>query len=170
MASAAFISTEALVQNSLINGNVEDSILTVVIDRTQRAAIEPLIGTSLYNRLIAGIIADDLNPDEKTLLDDYISQVMYTACDVRAVVPVLFQTRNKAVSKGTDPTATPVQISEATKVTDEMRTDVNVAKKRLVGYLLDNCKDYPEYDQAECSYEFMPPSKNKEQGKFIFIT
>jgi len=170
MASAAFISTEALVQNSLINGNVEDSILTVVIDRTQRAAIEPLIGTSLYNRLIAGIIADDLNPDEKTLLDDYISQVMYTACDVRAVIPVLFQTRNKAVSKGTDPTATPVQISEATKVTDEMRTDVNVAKKRLVGYLLDNCELYPEYDSAECSHEFMPPSKNKEQGKFIFIT
>ena len=49
MADAAFISTKSLVDNSFINGNVEDSILTVLIDRTQRAAIEPLIGTSLYN-------------------------------------------------------------------------------------------------------------------------
>jgi len=169
MADAAFISTKSLVDNSFINGNVEDSILTVLIDRTQRAAIEPLIGTSLYNRLTAGIIADDLNADEVTLLDDYISQVMYTACDVRAVVPITMQTRNKAVNKGTDPTAQPIQLTEVTKVTEEMRTDVRVAKTRLVGYLLDNCKLYPEYDQAECSYEFMPPQKNKANGKRIYI-
>ena len=169
MADAAFISTKTLVDNSYINGNVEDSILRVLIDRTQRAAIEPLIGTSLYNRLTEGIIANDLNANEKKLLDQYISHVMYTTCDVRAVVAVTYQTRNKAVNKGTYPTAQPVQLTEVTKVTEEMRTDVTVAKTRLVGYLLDNCELYPEYNQAECSYEFMPPQKNKSNGKRIYI-
>ena len=92
---AAFINTAQLKQIGLINGNVEDSDLRVVIQRAQVSEIQPLIGTSLYERLSEGIEANDLNANEVILMDKYIVPLMAIFCDRRAIDVTTYQIRNK---------------------------------------------------------------------------
>lgn len=179
MKDPAFISVKSLTDNSFINGNVEDSIIRVVIDRAQRAVVRPLIGTSLYKRLLVGIEFDfvptsgpgpELNANELTLLNDYIAPLLQVACDERAVKPINWQTRNKSVSAGTDPTATPASISEVDVVTEAMKEDVVVAKRDLWGYLKDNCDLFPEFDEGECNFENIKPQRTQPIGQTIYMT
>ena len=170
MIDAAFVSTTNLKQNALINGNVEDSVLRVVIVRQQRLVVRPLLGTSLYKRLVAGITADDLNADEKELLDEYIAPLMYVCCDRAAINATTYQLRNKAASKGTDKDFAPISESENLRLDNSIRPSIVSEQNTLIGYMLDNCDLYPEYNNAECSYEMKPPSTTNAKGYPFYMT
>jgi hypothetical protein len=160
----AFINTADLKELGLINGNVEDSILRVVIQRVQRSTVRPILGTSLYKRICQGIEGSDLNADEITLMDDYVIPLMVVACDRKSINATNYQIRNKAVSKGVDPALQAVSESENLRLDNDIRQDITIAKNELIGYLLDNCDLYPEYDSGECNYENIQPQKRKRGG------
>jgi len=166
---AAFINTAQLKKLGLINGNVEDSDLRVIIQRAQTTEIQPLIGTSLYNRIVSGINSDDLNANERLLMDDYILPLMVLLCDRRAINVTTYQIRNKTTGKGVDENITPVTESENLRLDNQIRQDAKVPTSKLVGYLLDNCDLYPEYDSEECNYENIQPQKRKTAGRNIFF-
>ena len=170
MADAPFISVANLTENSLINGNVEGSILKVVIIRQQRLVVRPLLGTSLYKRLSTGITADDLNADEITLLNEYIAPLLYVCCDRAAINPTTYQIRNKSTSKGTDKDFDTVSESENLRLDNSIRPSITDEQNTLIGYMIDNCELYPEYNNAECSYENRPPSKQKSKGTNFYLT
>ena len=69
---AYMIDTDDLKEIALINKNVEDSIINVVIQRVQKGVVRPVLGTALYDRLLTGIDADDLNSDEIELMENYV--------------------------------------------------------------------------------------------------
>lgn len=167
---AAFINTAQLKQLGLLQGNVEDSLLRVAIQRAQSTEILPLTGTSLYKRLVAGIEADDLTANERTLMDDYVLPALVLMCDRRAINATTYQIRNKTTGKGVDENITPVSESENLRLDNQMRQDIKVAVSKLVGYLLDNCDLYPEYDSGECNYENIQPQKKQTVGRNIFFT
>ena len=164
---AAFINTDQLKKLGLINGNVEDSDLRVIIQRAQVSEIQPLIGTSLYNRISTGIDDNDLNTDERLLMDDYIIPLMVVLCDRRAINVTTYQIRNKTTGKGVDENITPVTESENLRLDNQIRHDTKVPTAKLVGYLLDNCDLYPEYDSEECNYENIRPQKKKSSVRNI---
>lgn len=166
---ASLISTQALKDRSFIHGNVEDSILRVVIVRVQDTVVEPAIGTLLFKRLLAGIEADDLNEDEITLMDDYIVPVMISGCDERAIDAVTYQTRNKTVGLSRDENITPVNESENNRVSDRLKSELNTYLARLVGYLKDNCDLYPEYKNFICSNENIRPTKRVNRSNISFL-
>ncbi|NOQ49398.1 MAG: hypothetical protein GQ553_01850 [Nitrosomonadaceae bacterium] len=170
MADAAFISTANLKKEGLINGNVEDSILRVVIQRVQRSVVRPLLGTSLYNRIVTGITDDDLNADEKVLMDDYVTPLMVVACDRASIDATNYQIRNKSVSTGVDADFKSVTESENLRLDNSIRQSITIEQNTLIDYLLDNCDLYPEYNNAECSYEMKPPSTRKSKGNSFYMT
>lgn len=170
MADAAFISTGNLKREGLINGNVEDTILRVVIQRVQRSVVRPLLGTSLYNRIVTGITDDDLNADEKTLMDDYVTPLMVVACDRASIDATNYQIRNKSVSTGVDKDFKSVTESENLRLDNSIRQSITIEQNTLIDYLLDNCDLYPEYKNSECSYEMKPPSTKKAKGNSFYLT
>ena len=167
---SAFITAEKLKLIGLINGNVEDSILRVVIQRVQRSVVRPLLGTSLYNRISTGITDNDLNADEITLMDDYVTPLMVVACDRASIDATNYQIRNKSVSTGTDKDFKAVTESENLRLDNSIRDSITIEQNTLIGYLLDNCDLYPEYNNAECSYEKRPPSTKRSTGKNFYLT
>jgi hypothetical protein len=160
----AFINTSDLKELGLINGNVEDSILRVVIQRVQRSVVRPILGTSMYKRICAGINDNDLNSDEVTLMDDYVIPLMVVASDRKSINATNYQIRNKNVGKGTDPNLQSVTESENLRLDNDIRLDIKIAKNELIGYLLDNEDLYPEYKSSECNYENIQPQKSKTKG------
>ena len=100
--NAYLITTAKVKKIAYIQGNVEDSFLSITIKRVQDNIIQPLIWTSLYKRLLAGITANDLNSDEQTLLNDYIAPCIASACDYKIIYPLATKTRNKTVGSNQD--------------------------------------------------------------------
>lgn len=166
---AYLIDSDDLKAISLINNNVEDSIIRVTIQRVQKSIVRPILGTLLYKRLIQGIEDNDLNSDEITLLEDYIAPLMAAACDRKAINHTTYQIRNKTTGKGLDQNITAVDQGENLRLDNDIREDIEVAKADLIGYLKDNCGKYPEYQNPEVSYENKAPLKSKKFNGISFI-
>ena len=146
-----FIDTYDLKTVGLINYNVEDSILRVIIQRVQRAVVRPIIGCNLYDRLTAGITANDLNADELVLMNKYIIPLMACACDRKAINATTYEIRSKTTGTARDEHMQPVTESENNKFDADLRQDITVAKNDLIQYLCKNASLYPDYDHCSCS-------------------
>jgi len=145
MSTALLINAYDLKQISLIHGNVEDSILTPTIRIVQDTMIEPIIGTSLYTRLLEGIDADDLNADEIILMDTYITPVMAMGCNIETVVHTTYQIRNKTTGITNDEFIRGISESEVSRLQDNFRGKFEHYRQKLIQYLKYNSSLYPEY-------------------------
>lgn len=130
---------------SLTNGNVEDSIIRVTIQRVQRHVLQPVLTKPLYERLLEGVEDNDLNPDEVVLLEKYIQPYLACECDRKIINNVTYQIRNKAVNKGADQYANPVTESENLRLDNSIRGDIEASRKLLLDYLEENKDLFPEY-------------------------
>ena len=66
------VSEQRLKQWTQLDDNVRLNEITPHILQAQDIYIQNLIGTKLFTRLKAGVIADDLTADEDLLLNDYV--------------------------------------------------------------------------------------------------
>ena len=63
MATALFIKREDLVRNSILDGNVDTDKFIQFIKIAQQMHIQNYLGTDLYNKISADIIAGTLSGD-----------------------------------------------------------------------------------------------------------
>jgi hypothetical protein len=130
---------------SLTNTNVEDSIVRVTIQRVQRHVLQPVLTKPLYERFLQGVEDNDLNSDEVELLERYIQPYLACECDRKIINNTTYQIRNKAVNKGTDQYANPVNESENLRLDNSIRGDIEASRKLLLDYLIENKDLFPEY-------------------------
>ena len=76
MATALFITPTDLKQNSLIDGNVDTDKFIQFIKISQQIHIQNYLGTALYDKISADIIADSLTGNYLTLVRDYIKDML----------------------------------------------------------------------------------------------
>lgn len=167
--NAYLITTANVKKLTYIQGNVADDILSITIKRVQDNIIQPIIGTSLYKRLLAGITANDLNADEQTLLNDYIAPCIASACDYKIIYPLANKTRNKTVGSNNDEIMSTATLEAQTQLRNEYRKDFEPYRLALIGFLKDNEQDYPEYYNWVCSFENRPPDKGHTKTNIRFL-
>ena len=167
--NAYLITTANVKKIAYIQGNVEDAILSITIKRVQDNIIQPIIGTSLYKRLLAGITANDLNEDEQTLLDDYIAPCIASACDYKIIYPLANKTRNKTVGSNNDEIMSTATLEAQTQLRNEYRKDFEPYRLALIGYLKDNETLFPEYYNWVCSFENIAPDKGRTKTNIRFL-
>lgn len=168
--NAYLINSYNLKIKGYIHENVDDSILSTLIIRVQDTMLMPIIGTRLFKRLLEGVNNDDLNADEVTLVDDYITPFIVSACDYRSVNALTYQIRNKTVGITTDEHIRGVDSNEREDFKDDLRKDWQHYRNQLIGYLKDNYTLYPEYENPNVSHEYKAPEKlggNKSTIRFI---
>ena len=76
MAYVLFISEDKLKDSTAINMNVSVDLLLPYVLQAQRIYCEPKLGTPLYQKLEAEITAGTLAGAYKTLVDDYIGDML----------------------------------------------------------------------------------------------
>ena len=96
MALAILISEQRVKQLTNLDDNVRVEEVTPFIIQSQDLYLQDRIGTKFYERLKNGVIASDLNADEKALLNDYIAP-MLAHYSVYLMLPGL---KYKLVDKG----------------------------------------------------------------------
>ena len=76
MATALFINRTDLVKNSIIDGNVDTDKFIQFIKIAQQIDIQNLLGTDLYNKISADIVAGTLSGNYLSLVNTYVQPTL----------------------------------------------------------------------------------------------
>jgi hypothetical protein len=155
------VDIKAIKKVAFTGGNVEDTMIASTLLRIQDIILQPILGTTFYKRLLQGVEDEDLNTDERHLINEYIFNVLVASVDLRILKPLSFKIKAKGAVTLRDEHATPLTNTERAEFEDELRNDLEVYKNSLIGYLKVNCTLFPEYDNWICSFENVPPTQRQ---------
>ena len=159
-----FLSVDYLRDNTVINGNVDSEILEPFIVNAQNVHIETIVGTKLYNSIIASIEADTLAGVDKTLIDDYIQPALIQWALYEALPFINYKLTNKSIATKSSDNSEAVALDELHYLRTAVRDVAEYMSERATMYLKANETLYPlYYDNVECD-EIKPNKTNYFSG------
>ena len=152
MAYVLFISEQKLKESTAINLNVDTELLLPYVRQAQKLYVEPKLGTQLNQKLkdliTAGTIGDVANAAYKTLLEDYIGDMLPNWAFYHAVPFLRFKIENGNIYSKTSETGTALSTEEAQHLREEIRNTSEYYTERMISYLTNNTSLFPEYGQS----------------------
>ena len=149
MTNILLISEDYIKTNSGLNENVWGSYLTPAIREAQDMRLQSVIGTNLYKSILNQIDTDTLQPQYKTLLDDYI-QVFLMYQTISDLVPIIgVKLTNLGVVVSNDEHLTNLSQGERDLVQNYYLERADFYCRRLQEYLLANREKYPELKHCD---------------------
>ena len=143
------ISEDKLKDSTAINMNVDVEFLLPYVRIAQKKYIETKLGTNLYEAIktmiSAGTIGIPANANYKTLLDDYIADVLVHYAFYEVLPFLRYKVQNNNVVSKTADNSTPLTRAEAQDLRSEISNTAQFYTERLVDYLCNNNNLFPEY-------------------------
>ena len=121
MATALFISRTDLVKNSIIDGNTDSDKFIQFIKIAQEIDIQNYLGTDLYNKISADIIAGTLTGDYLNLVNDYVQPMLIWWAQVNYLPYAAYQIKNGGVFKHTSENSESVSKNEVDYLVEKAR-------------------------------------------------
>jgi hypothetical protein len=140
------IKLEAVKERSTIHLNFDDKLLAPEIKAAQDQQLEPVLGSGLYARLLQGVDAKDLSPDEKNLLDNYVANVVIHYVLAALPMSASFQFFTKGVVRQTDQNAELPSMADLIQLSAWYTDRAEFYAQRLIKYLKKNRGKFPQYD------------------------
>lgn len=164
MVTAYFVSEAWIKDNTPINQNVEISMIAPFIGAAQDVKIQPSIGTALYNRLMTGIVNNNLTGNEITLLQLIRPSLAYWTL-ATALPFVANQVRNAGVVKVKSENTESSTKAEVDGLVAAAQNMAQFYMERVLRYLCDNGSSFPEYSSSD---DMAPNSQSPYTGGFLF--
>lgn len=140
-----FISVQGIKDRTGLHANVDEKLVLPEIKTAQDMYILPTLGSTLYNRLQAGITANNLNANEVILLNNYLADCLIYYVMSELPMGLSYQFYNKGLlRKSGDNTENP-SMQDMIDVANRYRTRAEFYKQRMIKYLRQNNTLYPEY-------------------------
>jgi len=149
MSYVLFISEAKLKDSTAINLNVDVSILNPYLRQAQKLYVETKLGTDLNQKLKDLIIADTVgdvgNEAYKTLLDDYIGDMLPNYALYHAIPFLRFKIENGNIYSKTSETGTALTTEESQHLREEVLNTAQYYTERMIDYICNNTSLFPEY-------------------------
>jgi len=150
MSYVLFISEAKLKDSTAINLNVSTDLLLPYVLQAQKLYVETKLGTTLYKKLesliTAGTIGNVGNEAYKTLVDDYIGDMLPNWAFYHAIPFLRFKIENGNIYSKTSETGTALSTEEAQHLREEVRNTAEYYTERLIDYVTNNTTSFPEYN------------------------
>lgn len=143
-----FLSIETWTEYGYTDTNTDPKKLLPTILAVQEDYIEPVLGTTLYRKLISDIKGTGLTGLYKTLMDDYILITMISYCDWKATFHTTDQITNKTTGKNNDEHIRANDLGANNNLRDELIKTAVTRKNKIKTFLCDNWDNIPELSQA----------------------
>jgi hypothetical protein len=143
-----FISVDTIKDRTGLHVNVDPKLVFPDILYAQDAYILPALGTALYERLQDGIECGDLNCDEETLLNAYITPCLVYYVMSELPMALSYQFYNKGVVRKSGDNQTEPSASDLADVANRYSARAEFYKQRLIKFLKQESQasaKYPEY-------------------------
>lgn len=167
MQKVKFISTTYFKSNTTVQGNVDDDIIIPFIYRAQDIDLQQVLGTTFYNRLKEGVVNNNLNSDEDTLLRTYIQPMLVDYTLYYLIPHISYKFTNKAVSQQNSEFSNPSDLADIKYIRQSVRDMAEFYRERLVTYLCDYDSLFPEYVNPDSKENLKKSSKSYFNGVYI---
>tara|TARA_R110000782_G_scaffold88914_1_gene171240 strand:- start:323 stop:823 length:501 start_codon:yes stop_codon:yes gene_type:complete len=165
MATALFISRTDLVKNSIIDGNVDTDKFIQYIKISQEIHIQNYLGSKLYDKISADIVAGTLTGDYLTLVSDYLQPMLIHYAMTDYLPFAAYQIKNGGVFKHSSENSETVSKGEIDFLTQKQRDFAEYYTRRFVDYICFNSTKFPEYDSNVDSDVY--PSKKTNSSNWV---
>jgi hypothetical protein len=145
MATALFISRTDLVKNTILDGNVDTDKFIQFIKIAQDIHIRNYLGSKLYNKIGADIIAGSLSGAYLTLVNTYVQPMLIHYAMVDYLPFAAYQVKNAGVFKHISENAESVSKSEVDYLVNKEREFSEYYTRRMIDYVTYNISSFPEY-------------------------
>ena len=112
----------------------------------QQVEVQNLLGTDLYNKISADIIADTLSGDYLNLVNNYVQPTLIWFAQMTYIPFAAYQIKSGGVFKHSSETAQNVDKNEVDYLVAKAREYANYYSTRMVDYLCFNDNLFPEYN------------------------
>jgi hypothetical protein len=145
MAYVLFISESKLKDSTAINLNVDVDILLPFVREAQKLYVETALGTDLTQYLKDEIVAGTLAGADKTLVDDYIGDMLPGYSLYHAIPYLRFKVENGNIYSKTSENGTPLSTEESQHLREEVLNTASYYRERLIDYIRNNLASFPTY-------------------------
>tara|TARA_R110000824_G_scaffold219188_3_gene406006 strand:+ start:297 stop:854 length:558 start_codon:yes stop_codon:yes gene_type:complete len=163
MAYVLFISESKLKDSTAINLNVDVDILLPFVREAQKLYVETALGTDLTQHLKDEIIAGTLAGADKTLVDDYIGDMLPGYSLYHAIPYLRFKVENGNIYSKTSETGTALSTEEAQHLREEVLNTASYYRERMIDYIRNNTASFPAYS-TNSGAEVSPSTENYYAG------
>ena len=149
MSYVLFISEQKLKDSTAINLNVSTDLLLPYVRQAQKLYVEPKLGTDLTQKLkdliVAGTLGNVGNEAYKTLVDDYIGDMLPNWAFYHAVPFLRFKIENGNIYSKTSETGNALSTEESQSLREEVSNTAQYYTERMIEYVTNNLSSFPEY-------------------------
>jgi len=156
---ALFISEKYIKENSIVDENTDYKKILPTIWQCQIQYVQNILGTKLYEDLKVKVIAGTIAGNDKVLLDDYISDCLLYWCEYELQIPLLYEFRNKNVSKQRSNNSELISTKESQRIENRFKAKAQFFSDRLSTYLCANDTLYPLF-MTETETDEVKPTNN----------
>lgn len=154
-----FITEQTFKERTGASNNIDGKQLFPMIKVAGDIFIQPALGSKLYSRLQSGVDADNLTINEKTLLDDYITDTLIWYTMSMLPMSMGFQLFSKgflqkSADESTAPSRADLELIEA-----KYKSMAEFYKTRMIGYLQENYTLFYEYINTGSAYDTIFPEQ-----------
>ena len=146
MATALFIKREDLVRSTALGGNVDTDKFIQWIKVAQEIHIQNYLGTDLYNKITADIIAGTLAGNYLSLVNTYIQPMLIHFAMMEYLPFAAYTIANGGVYKHNSENSTSVEKGEVDFLVEKERKIAEYYTQRFVDYMSFNQDLFPEYN------------------------
>lgn len=164
-----FISEETLKNESLINLNTDNRLLTSAIKSAQMENILPIIGSDLFVQIQNQISGNTVSSANQTLLESYIQPALIYYSAAKAIPFIHFQLRNGGVNKLVGDTIQPAELNEIDYLVNSLTNTAEFHAKRLIDYLKANESVYPLFMSPTSNKDTIQPNKSNVYSTGMYI-
>ena len=161
MAFILFISEAKLKDSTAINLQVDTDLLLPYVRQAQKLYVESKLGTQLNEKLKTliknGTIGNVGNEAYKTLLDEYVGDMLPNWAFYHAIPFLRFKIENGNIYSKTSETGSALSTEEAQHLREEVRNTAEYYTERMIEYVKNNTSSFPEYS---CNRKCVSPSSN----------
>lgn len=145
MATALFIKRQDLVKNSILDGNVDTDKFIQYIKIAQEIHIRNYLGTDLYNKISADIVAGTLSGDYLELVNSFVQPMLIHYAMVDYLPFAAYQIKNGGVFKHRSENGDTATKEEIDYLVQRERDIAEYYTRRFIDYMSFNQASFPEY-------------------------
>ena len=146
-------------RNSVVNLNVDEELIHPQIIKAQNMNIERILGSDLFNIVLAEITAQTYTARITTLLEDYIQPALVEWITYTALPYLNYKFTNKSISKKSSDNSEPSELNEVNFLRQDIRDDAEYLSERMTKFLEANETTYPEYNNGNTECDDIKPTK-----------
>lgn len=156
-----------------IDGNVDETLFSQSVLYCQEIYLKDIVGTGLYNELVAQVTLEPVTPGSitalnLTLINDYLQPAMRFYIMAEMVRPLAIRFANVGMMQNNTTHSQPITGVDLTKTEDHYRNRAETLATRASDYLCANATSYPLYENPGDSGDTIHPKHEQFTSSMYF--